>query len=202
VFGIDSSEFLLIGIVALIVIGPKDLPRVMRLVGGWVGRGRAMTRHLRAGFDTMMREAELEEMQKQWARQNAEIMAATAPAAVAPHSYDAAVDPHAGDAVIGPHRYDHPGALPPDRHPRESGDPSPTVREETAALGSERPPGVQEMGPRVRGDDRGRGDDAAGKTMIGPSPAPHALAAAPPALAATPPARVAGDTGEPHDRSQ
>lgn len=77
-FGIDSSELLLIAVVALVVIGPKDMPRVMRMVGGWVGRGRAMTRHLRAGFDTMMREAELEEMQKQWAAQNADIMAATA----------------------------------------------------------------------------------------------------------------------------
>jgi len=126
-FGIDSSEFLLIAVVALLVIGPKDLPRVMRLVGGWVGRGKAMTRHLRAGFDTMMREAELEEMQKQWAQQNADIMAATASAAVAAHAYDAPhlepqaavaahayeppdVEPHA--AVVGDHPYDHPGALP------------------------------------------------------------------------------------------
>ena len=76
-FGIDSTEFLLIAVVALVVIGPKDLPRVMRMVGGWVGKGRAMSRHLRSGFDTMMREAELEEMQKQWAKQNADIMAAT-----------------------------------------------------------------------------------------------------------------------------
>ena len=91
-FGIDSSEFLLIAVVALVVIGPKDLPRVMRLVGGWVGRGKAMTRHLRSGFDTMMREAELEEMQKQWAKQNADIMAATQPADIAPHSFDA-IDP-------------------------------------------------------------------------------------------------------------
>jgi sec-independent protein translocase protein TatB len=90
-FGIDSTEFLLIAIVALVVIGPKDLPRVMRMVGGWVGRGRAMTRHLRSGFDTMMREAELEEMQKQWAQQNADIMAATTVAPVAPHVYDAPV---------------------------------------------------------------------------------------------------------------
>ncbi len=102
-FGIDSSEFLLIAVVALLVIGPKDLPRVMRLVGGWVGRGRAMTRHLRSGFDTMMREAEMEEMQKQWAKQNADIMAATAPAAVGPHAYD---------ATVGEQVYDHPGALP------------------------------------------------------------------------------------------
>ncbi len=91
-FGIDSSEFLLIAVVALVVIGPKDLPRVMRLVGGWVGRGKAMTRHLRSGFDTMMREAELEEMQKQWAKQNADIMAATQPADIAPHSFDP-IDP-------------------------------------------------------------------------------------------------------------
>lgn len=91
-FGIDSSEFLLIAVVALVVIGPKDLPRVMRLVGGWVGRGKAMTRHLRSGFDTMMREAELEEMQKQWAKQNADIMAATPPADIAPHSFDP-IDP-------------------------------------------------------------------------------------------------------------
>ncbi len=76
-FGIDSSEFAVIALVALLVIGPKDLPRVMRMVGQWVARGRAMTRHVRAGFDTMMREAELEEMQKQWAAQNEAIMKAT-----------------------------------------------------------------------------------------------------------------------------
>ena len=109
-FGIDSSEFLLIAVVALVVIGPKDLPRVMRLVGGWVGRGRAMTRHLRSGFDTMMREAELEEMQKQWAKQNAEIMAATTPAAVGSHGYEAS--PHIGEGVVGEHPFDHPGSLP------------------------------------------------------------------------------------------
>ena len=92
-FGIDSMEFLLIGVVALVVIGPKDLPRVMRIVGGWVGKGRAMSRHLRAGFDTMMREAELEEMQKQWAQHNADIMASTTNAAVWPDPAAAAAPP-------------------------------------------------------------------------------------------------------------
>ncbi|MEY2883298.1 MAG: twin-arginine translocase subunit TatB [Pseudomonadota bacterium] len=77
-FGIDSSELAIIALVALLVIGPKDLPRVMRQVGQWLARGRAMTRHVRAGFDTMMREAELEEMQKAWAAQNEAIMKATA----------------------------------------------------------------------------------------------------------------------------
>jgi sec-independent protein translocase protein TatB len=77
-FGIDSSELAIIALVALLVIGPKDLPRVMRMVGQWLARGRAMTRHVRAGFDTMMREAELDEMQQQWAAQNEAIMKATA----------------------------------------------------------------------------------------------------------------------------
>lgn len=77
-FGIDSSELAIVALVALLVIGPRDLPRVMRMVGNWVSKGRAMTRHVRAGFDTMMREAELEEMQKAWAAQNEAIMKATA----------------------------------------------------------------------------------------------------------------------------
>lgn len=77
-FGIESTELAIIALVALLVIGPKDLPRVMRMVGNWLAKGRAMTRHVRAGFDTMMREAELEEMQKAWAAQNDAIMRATA----------------------------------------------------------------------------------------------------------------------------
>ena len=76
-FGIDGSEFLLTAIVALLVVGPKDLPKVMRVVGQWVGKARAMSRHVRSGFDAMMREAELEEMQKTWDAQNAAIIAAT-----------------------------------------------------------------------------------------------------------------------------
>jgi sec-independent protein translocase protein TatB len=77
-FGIDSLELALIALVALLVIGPKDLPKAMRWVGQWVGKGRAMSRHLRTGFDAMMREAEMEEMQKLWAAQNEAIMKATA----------------------------------------------------------------------------------------------------------------------------
>ena len=75
-FDIGYSELLLIGIVALVVIGPKDLPRVMRTVGQWMGKGRAMARHFRSGVDAMIRESEIEEMNKQWAAHNAAIMAA------------------------------------------------------------------------------------------------------------------------------
>jgi sec-independent protein translocase protein TatB len=77
-FGIDSSELAVIALVALLVIGPKDLPRALRWVGQYVGKARAMSRHLRTGFDAMMREAELEEMQKIWAAQNEAIMKASA----------------------------------------------------------------------------------------------------------------------------
>lgn len=77
-FGIDSSELAVIALVALVVIGPKDLPRVMRFLGQWMGKARAMTRHVRSGFDEMMRQAELDEMEKQWKAQNEAIMRATA----------------------------------------------------------------------------------------------------------------------------
>ena len=73
-FGIDSTELLVVALVALVVIGPKDLPRVMRTVGYWVGRARGMARHFRSGIDTMMREAELEEMEKKWREENERIM--------------------------------------------------------------------------------------------------------------------------------
>jgi sec-independent protein translocase protein TatB len=74
-FGVDSSEFLLIAVVALVVIGPKDLPKAMRVVGYWVGKARGVSRSFRQGFDNMVREAELEEMEKRWAAENARIMA-------------------------------------------------------------------------------------------------------------------------------
>jgi sec-independent protein translocase protein TatB len=72
-FGVDTSEFLIVA-VALVVIGPKDLPRVMRVVGQWVGRARGMARHFRSGIDTMIRESELEEMEKKWKEENERIL--------------------------------------------------------------------------------------------------------------------------------
>lgn len=76
-FDIGSSELLLIIVVAIVVIGPKDLPRALYKVGQVVGKARGMARHFRTGLDAMIREAELEELQKQWAKENARIMAET-----------------------------------------------------------------------------------------------------------------------------
>jgi sec-independent protein translocase protein TatB len=73
-FGVDTSELLLIAVVALIFIGPKDLPRALRTVGRWVGKVRGMARHFNTGIEAMVREAELEEMEKQWRAENERIM--------------------------------------------------------------------------------------------------------------------------------
>jgi sec-independent protein translocase protein TatB len=73
-FGIDSSELAVVVILALIFIGPKDLPKVMRTVGYWVGRVRGMARHFTAGLENMVREAELEELEKRWKEENERIM--------------------------------------------------------------------------------------------------------------------------------
>lgn len=73
-FDVAPTELLLVAFVALIVIGPKDLPKAMRFVGYWVGRARGVARQFRSGFDTMMREAELAEMEKKWKEENARIM--------------------------------------------------------------------------------------------------------------------------------
>ncbi len=73
-FGVDTTELLLIAVAALIFIGPKDLPRAMRTVGYWVGRVRGMARHFTAGMETMMRDAELEEMERKWREENERIM--------------------------------------------------------------------------------------------------------------------------------
>src|SRR3569832_439466 len=96
-FGIDSSELAVVVILALIFIGPKDLPKVMRTVGYWVGRARGMARHFTAGLETMVRDAELEEMEKRWREENDRIMSLHPPDAHYPEPGQAeAVQPAIG----------------------------------------------------------------------------------------------------------
>ena len=73
-FGVDTSELVLVAVLALIFIGPKDLPNALRTVGRWVAQVRGMARHFQSGIDSMIREAELEEMEKKWREENDRIM--------------------------------------------------------------------------------------------------------------------------------
>lgn len=77
-FDIGIGELLVILIVAVVVIGPKDLPLAMRTAGRWIGKIRRVSAHFRSGIDAMVREAELEDMEKKWRAQNEEIMRRTA----------------------------------------------------------------------------------------------------------------------------
>lgn len=96
-FDIGASELLLIVVLAIVVIGPKDLPMALRTAGRWIGKVRRISGHFRAGVETMIREAELAEMEQKWREQNAAIMAAHPPAT-------------AEEALVGP----DPGTTPSD----------------------------------------------------------------------------------------
>ena len=89
-FDVGFDEMLLVAIVAIVVIGPKDLPRAMRTVGRWVAKMRRMSGYFRSGVETMIREAELEDMERQWREQNEAIMKAH-PAGHEPASAEAGV---------------------------------------------------------------------------------------------------------------
>jgi sec-independent protein translocase protein TatB len=63
-FDITSSKLLLLGIVALIVIGPKDLPVLLRTIGKYVGIIKRQAAEFRAQFDEAVRESELDQLKK------------------------------------------------------------------------------------------------------------------------------------------
>lgn len=73
-FDIASSELLLVVLIALVVIGPKDLPKLLRFVGNWVGKARSVMAQFRSGLDDMVRESELKELEEKWKKQNEEII--------------------------------------------------------------------------------------------------------------------------------
>lgn len=95
-FDVGASELLLIVIVAIVVIGPKDMPVALRTAGRWIGKMRRISGHFRSGFETMIREAEMEEMERKWREQNEAIMkahpdASAEPDGPAPASAEAAL---------------------------------------------------------------------------------------------------------------
>jgi|TARA_R100001244_G_scaffold39766_5_gene35839 sec-independent protein translocase protein TatB len=73
-FDLSISEIAIIAIVATVVIGPKELPRALATAGRWMAKARGVMANFRTGLDAMVREAELQEMEKKWASENDRIM--------------------------------------------------------------------------------------------------------------------------------
>lgn len=153
-FGIDSSELLVIVIIAVIVIGPKDLPRALYKVGQIVGKAQSMARHFRTGIDAMVREVELEELEKKWAAQNKRIMDEHPPETVPEMT---------GPEMTGSESTGESEALPAPAASTSSGDVPPFVAE--AAPASEAPPHIArpaaEGPPYVAQQPARKGDAAA-----------------------------------------
>jgi sec-independent protein translocase protein TatB len=99
-FDIASTELLLVALVALVVIGPKDLPRVLRIIGNWVGKARGVAAQFKSGFDDMVRESELQDLEKKWQEENERILRAH-PDLATPPSMTAGTLPDAADAESG-----------------------------------------------------------------------------------------------------
>ena len=74
-FDVGAAELLVIVVVAILVIGPKDMPAAMRTAGRWIGKLRRISSHFRSGIDEMVRQAEIEDMEEKWSQRNKEIMA-------------------------------------------------------------------------------------------------------------------------------
>ena len=81
---IGWSELLVLVIAAVVVVGPKDLPRLMRTVGRYTGKARALAREFRSSFDELGRETELEEINREMNRIHREDPIARKTALVAP----------------------------------------------------------------------------------------------------------------------
>lgn len=120
-FDIGAGELLVILIVAVVVIGPKDLPLAMRTAGRWIGKVRRVSAHFRSGIDAMVREAELEEMEKKWKEQNEEIMRrsaalteaeAGAPVMTGPPPAEPAPPPAQPEPVVAPEAVTDPAPAP------------------------------------------------------------------------------------------
>ena len=92
-----ALEFLLAGIIALIVVGPKDLPILLRKLGRFMAKLRSLAAEFRASFDEMARQSELDELRKEV---DAMRHAQFADAAVHPETHDALADINDGLSAV------------------------------------------------------------------------------------------------------
>jgi len=123
------SHLLIMLVVALVVVGPKDLPRLMNMAGKWAGKARGMAAEFRRSFDEMARESELAELRKEiddlkknnpvsdladsMASVNAEVTSSIEAVNTVPT--DVAVEPRSGEFAVTdsePHSDDVPADVP------------------------------------------------------------------------------------------
>ena len=146
-FDLGATELLLIVIVAVLVIGPKDMPLALRTAGRWIGKMRRVSSHFRTGLDAMVREAEMEEMEKKWQAQNEKVMRQ---------------HPEGAPAEMEP-----TGALPP---PRKNAASQPAADEKPSggSADSQAPaPAASDAGQPAA---RGEGGTESGAPVVGPPP--------------------------------
>jgi sec-independent protein translocase protein TatB len=65
-FDLGWSELLIIAVVAIVVIGPKDMPQAFRTVGQWMSKARALAREFQGHIDDLMRETQVDEMKREF----------------------------------------------------------------------------------------------------------------------------------------
>ncbi|MGX1196317.1 Sec-independent protein translocase protein TatB [Parvibaculum sp. MBR-TMA-1.3b-4.2] len=94
-FDLGWSELLLIAVIALVVVGPRDLPRMMRTAGQYMAKARKVAREFQATFDELARETEVEELRREVASLKSE---ATAPLSEMRKDLDKAMQPPSSTA--------------------------------------------------------------------------------------------------------
>ena len=115
-FELDWGKLVIIGIVALIAIGPKELPTVLRTLGQWVAKIRRMASEFQGQFQEALREAEMVDLKKQAEELHSAVTDATHfdPLADSNKSADAPQpEPASAEAAGEPATADHVAALPP-----------------------------------------------------------------------------------------
>jgi sec-independent protein translocase protein TatB len=136
-FDIGWSELVIVGVVALIVIGPKELPGVLRMAGQWIGKVRRMASDFQGQFNEAMREAEMADLKKQvdeFADSTRDLTSEFDPLKSMEDSFDdplAEADAAAAADVGSPEEIDK-AALPPPAEPASEAEPAPTAVEMAA----------------------------------------------------------------------
>ena len=174
-FDIGWSELLLIGVVALVFIGPKDLPRALRVAGFWVRKARTLSREFQSSIDQMIRDAELEEIRQDLKKATefdlekefqktvdptGELAQSIKPPEIPDYFEPAQPQPPASEAAASPE-----GVLPaPGETPAETAEPTPANADGTVA---EAQPTAQ---PATASEEAAVAFDAGGSTAAGSSP--------------------------------